>query len=127
MWITLFVDNFILYVPQPWPIHFVHKKNIFIHMEITVDTLSYEMTVIEDGRIRIDVSLSGDFPNGGGIELGSLYFERAKKSFQRKPIGMDGWACVDAKIEGLYIHGGEHITPKDIVRKCQQLIKGAGY
>ena len=96
-------------------------------MEITVDTLSYEMTVIEDGRIRLDVSLSGDFPNCGGIYLGSLYFERAKKSFQRKPIGMNVWACVDSKIEGLYVHGGEHITPKDIVRKCQQLIQRAGY
>ena len=92
-------------------------------MEITVDTLSYEMTVIEDGRIRIDVSLSGEpnFPNGGGIHLGSLYFERAKKSFQRKPIGMDSWVCVDSKVEGLY-GVNEDITPLDILNKCQEII-----
>ena len=110
MWKTLFVDNFILYVPQP----------IISVMEISVDTLSYTMDVIEDGRIRMVISLDNQ------VELGTLYFEKAKKTFQRKPIGMDGWACVDAKIEGLYVHGGEHITPKDIVQKCQDLIKGAG-
>ena len=90
-------------------------------MEITVDTLSYTMDIIEEGRIRMVISLNED------IELGTLYFEKAKKTFQRKPIGMNGWACVDAKIEGLYVQGGEHITPKDIVGKCQDLIREAGY
>ena len=89
-------------------------------MEITVDTLSYTMDVIEEGRIRMVVSLNED------IELGTLYFEKAKKTFQRKPIGMDAWACVDAKIEGLYEMVGETITPKDIIGKCQDLIKEAG-
>ena len=90
-------------------------------MEITVDTLSYTMDVIEEGRIRMVVSLIDR------VELGTLYFEKAKRTFQRKPIGMDGWACIDAKIEGLYVHGGEHITPKDMVRKCQDLIREAGH
>jgi hemolysin-activating ACP:hemolysin acyltransferase len=89
-------------------------------MEITVDTLSYTMDVIEEGRIRMVISLKDQ------VELGTLYFEKAKRAFQRKPIAMDSWACVDAKIEGLYIHGGENITPKDMVRKCQDLIKEAG-
>ena len=86
-------------------------------MEYTVDTLSYDLSEIEEGRIRIVVSLNDE------VELGTLYFERAKKMFQRKPIGMDAWACVDAKIEGLYVVGGDNITPKDIVAKCQQLIQ----
>ncbi len=30
---------------------------------------------------------------------------------------------MDAKVEGLYIHGGEHITPKDIIRVCQDLVE----
>ena len=94
---------------------------IFIHMEITVDTLSYTMDQIEAGRIRVVISLKDN------IELGTLYFEKAKRIFQRKPIGMDAWACVDAKIEGLYVHGGEHITPKDMVRICQDLIRENGY
>lgn len=87
----------------------------------TVDTLTYKMDIIEEGRIRIVVLIDDE------VELGALYFEKAKKSFQRKPIGMNAWACVDAKVEGLYIYGGENITPKDIVAKCQSLIREGGY
>lgn len=86
-------------------------------MDISVDNLEYRMDVIEEGRIRITVHLNE------GDELGSLYFERAKKSFNRKPVGMNMWACVDAKVEGLYVYGGDNITPKDIVNKCQQIIR----
>jgi hypothetical protein len=86
-------------------------------MDISVDNLVYELSPMDEGVIRI-VVLSGDQE-----ELGSLYFERAKKIFQRKPIGMDAWGCVDAKIEGLYEYGGDNITPKDIMGKCQELIK----
>ena len=86
-------------------------------MDISVDNLVYELSPMDEGVIRI-VVLSGDQE-----ELGSLYFERAKKIFQRKPIGMDAWGCVDAKIEGLYEYGGDNFTPKDIVGKCQELIR----
>jgi hypothetical protein len=57
-----------------------------------------------------------------GHELGVLYFERAKRSFNKKPLSMGGWLCVDAKVEGLYEYGGENITPKDIISYCQKLI-----
>lgn len=95
----------------------------------TIDTLTYNMDLIEEGRIRVTVHLNEEveFPEHGGVELGVLYFERAKKTFQRKPVSMNAWACVDAKVEGLYVHGGEEITPKDIVNKCQQLIRDGGY
>ena len=85
-------------------------------MDITVDTLSYDLTQMEQDKIRIVVKLNEE------VELGTLYFERAKKSFQRKPIGMNAWACVDAKVEGLYVYGGDNITAKDIVGKCQSII-----
>ena len=79
----------------------------------------YNMTEIEDGRIRIIIVQEDK-------ELGTLYFERAKKTFQRKPITMNGWACVDAKINELYDMGGE-ITPKEIVAHCQEMIRDGGY
>jgi hypothetical protein len=107
MWKTIFVDNFILYVPQP----------IFIHMDIV---LTYSLTQIEEGRIRIVVSLNED------IELGTLYFEKVKRGFTNKPLSMNSWACVDAKIEGLY-QREESITPKEIVGRCQELIREGGY
>lgn len=91
--------------------------DILIRMDINVDTLSYDLTHLDGDKIRIVVSLNEE------VELGTLYFEKAKKTFQRKPIGMNAWACVDAKIEGLYVYGGDNITPKDIVAKCQQLIQ----
>ena len=82
--------------------------------------LTYNLTQIEVGRIRITVSLNEE------VELGTLYFEKAKKGFTNKPIGMNSWACVDAKIEGLY-QQGESITPKDIVAHCQELIRDGGF
>jgi hypothetical protein len=82
--------------------------------------LTYNLTVIEDNRIRIVVSLNDN------IELGTLYFEKVKRGFTNKPLSMNAWACVDAKIEGLY-QQGESITPKEIVGKCQELIKNGGY
>ena len=86
-----------------------------------MDKLTYELTILENDRVRIVVTMMG-----GEVELGTLYFEKAKRSFSRKPIGMDQWACVDAKVEGLYVHGGEEITPKDIVAHCQLLLRTAG-
>lgn len=90
--------------------------------------LSYTLSPIEEGnetspsdvgRLRIVI-------NKGDQELGSLYYEKAKRTFQRKPISMGSWACVDAKIEGLY-EAGEDITPTEVMNKCQELIRVAGY
>ena len=82
--------------------------------------LTYSLTKIEEGRIRIVVSLNED------VELGTLYFEKVKRGFTNKPLSMNSWACVDAKIEGLY-QQGESLTPKEIVAHCQELIKDGGY
>ena len=82
--------------------------------------LTYGLTVIEDNRIRIVVSLNDN------IELGTLYFEKVKRGFTNKPLSINAWACVDAKIEGLY-QQGESITPKEIVGKCQELIRENGF
>ena len=89
-------------------------------MEYTVDTLSYDLTQMDEDKIRIVVSLNEE------VELGTLYFEKVKRGFTNKPLSMNSWACVDAKIEGLY-QVGESITPKDIVAHCQELIKEGGY
>ena len=58
--------------------------------------------------------------------MGIMYYEKAKKSFNRKPVGMDAWACVDAKVEGLYTKD-ESITPKQIVSEGYNQIKRAGF
>ena len=84
-------------------------------MSYTIDELSYELTDMGDGRIRIIIYLNE-------VEMGSLYFEKAKRGFTNKPVSMDGWCLIDAKITGLYDMGGDNITPKDIVGHCQKLI-----
>ena len=76
----------------------------------------YTMDKIEEGRIRFIISFNEE-------EVGSLYFEKAKVGFNRKPIGMDAWVCVDAKIERLYEVSDYEIFPKEIVEVCQKMIK----
>jgi len=83
---------------------------------VIIEDLTYDLFQLDDERVRIVISLYEK-------ELGTLYFERAKRSFVRKPVSMDGWACVDAKVEGLYVVGGANITPKDIIAHCQGLLR----
>ena len=82
---------------------------------ITIQDLQYDIFQLDDMKMRIVISLYEK-------ELGTLYFEKAKRAFTNKPVGMNSWACVDAKVEGLYVVGGEDITPKDIVAHCQGLL-----
>ena len=90
------------------------RNYIYPHM-ITIQDLTYDIFQLDDMKMRIVISLYEK-------ELGTLYFEKAKRAFTNKPVGMNSWACVDAKVEGLYVVGGENITPKDIVAHCQQLL-----
>lgn len=84
---------------------------------VTIDDLIFNVDDLDPNRKRVIVLLED-------IELGVLYFEKAKKGFTNKPIGLNAWACVDAKVEELYVYGGDNITPKDIVGKCQKIIGG---
>ena len=79
-----------------------------------MDNLIFNMERMDD-KIVITITDKGD--NHKGI----LYFERVKVGFNRKPISMNSWACVDAKIEGLYEMGGD-FTPLDILNRCKQLL-----
>jgi hypothetical protein len=79
----------------------------------------YKMDKIEEGRIRFMISFNEE-------EVGSLYFEKAKKGFTNKPLSMDAWVCIDAKIERLYEVSDYEILPKDIVEVCQNMIKNGG-
>jgi hypothetical protein len=75
----------------------------------------YKMDRIDE-RIRFIITFNDQ-------EVGSLYFERAKKGFNNKPLSMDAWVCIDAKIEKLYEVSDYEIVPKEIVDTCQKMIK----
>lgn len=32
------------------------------------------------------------------------------------------WRCVDAKVEGLYVYGGESLTPRDLMEWAQERV-----
>ena len=74
--------------------------------------------MLEPDRVRIVLEVEN-------IEIGVLYFEKAKNSFQNKPLTMNSWRCVDAKVEDETIFN-EDFIPKDMIGKCQDLIKEAG-
>ena len=87
-----------------------------------MDKLSYDITLIAPDRISVEVLF-----NIGKLteSLGILYFEKAKRGYVRKPIGLNAWACVDAKVEGLYTKD-ESITPAQIISECRNRITAAG-
>ena len=87
-----------------------------------MDKLSYDITLITPERISVEVLFKvGELTES----LGILYFEKAKRGYVRKPIGLNSWACVDAKVEGLYTKD-ESITPAQIIEECRKRITGAG-
>ena len=96
------MDNFI----------FICSEYILINMTDFI----YKMDKMEE-RIRFIISLKEE-------EVGSLYFEKAKKGFTNKPLSMDAWVCIDAKIERLYEVSDYEIFPKQIVEVCQKMING---
>ena len=84
-----------------------------------MEKLSYVIDYLTPDRVRVVVMCMDN-------ELGVLYFERPKRGFINKPVGLNSWACVDAKIEGLYENGGKDITPKQIISHIQDLLKMGG-
>ena len=85
------------------------------YTETHMEDLIFNLERIDEGVIRITIS------DMNLNQKGVLYFEKVKVGFNRKPISMNSWACVDAKIEGLYDMGGDY-TSLDILNKCQLLI-----
>jgi hypothetical protein len=80
-----------------------------------VKDLIFDMEKVDD-KIVITIT------DNDQVHRGILYFERVKVGFNRKPISMNSWVCVDAKTEGLYDMGGD-FTSLDILNRCQELIK----
>ena len=88
--------------------------NIFISMCIKTEVTP---TIIRTGVNTLRIEFLNE-----GVELGAVYYERAKKIFTYKPIGMGGYTCVDAKIGELYDKFPE-LTPMELMGWCQEIIK----
>lgn len=84
-----------------------------------MNNLDYDITQLDLNKVRVEVY----YNIGESREnLGILYFERAKTGFINKPVGLNTWTCVDAKVEGLYTKD-ENITPTMIVSECRRRIE----
>ena len=81
------------------------------------ENIKYEIEEIGEERYRVEVKLFNE------VTLGVLYFENPKPKWVNKPIGSTAMRCVDAKVEGLYVYGGEDLTPKEVVATCQKLLQ----
>lgn len=81
-----------------------------------MDRLRFNADKMDDNKIRITITDKED------NQKGLLYFEKVKVGFIKKPISMNSWACIDAKIEGLYEMGGDY-SSLDILNRCQDIIK----
>ena len=84
--------------------------------------INYNMDNLIFNIDKLDERLVITITDKEGNHKGILYFERVKAGFNRKPISMNSWACVDAKTEGLYEMGGD-FSSLDILNKCQELIR----
>ena len=99
-----------------WIIIYFCMFQLYLYdMKTWKDILTPTIESLTEDRVRVVLEVEG-------IEVGVLYFERAKKGWNTKPIRQNGWACVEAKVEGLYVYGGESATPKELVAWCQELI-----
>ena len=81
------------------------------------DNIRFNLESLDPNRVMVEVTLFNE------MVLGIVYFENPKPTWQNKPLLSKKWRCVDAKVEVLYVHGGEDITPKDIIRACQDLVE----
>lgn len=89
-----------------------------------MENFIFEVSKVDDNRIRVEVYYK--FSEILKEFMGIMYYEKAKKTFNRKPVGMDAWLCVDAKVEGLYTKD-KAITPAQIVTEGYMQIKKAGF
>lgn len=80
-----------------------------------MDRISLEIEEMDKGRVRIIIYVDGE-------EAGVMYYEIAKRGFSTKPVSMNKWACVDAKITKLY-DMVEDMTPKKIMDMCQEELR----
>lgn len=87
-----------------------------------MDKIEYDISQLDPYRVRVEV-----FFKVGTLResLGILYYEKAKKGFINKPVGLNAWTCVDAKVEGLYTKD-DAITPSMIVSEGRSRIQEMG-
>ena len=97
-------------------LYFYMFPNYTYDMRTYRDTLTPTVYHLDDGRIRITMSV-------GDTEVAALYYERPKKGWTNKPIMPTKWRCVDANIQEKFIYINGLVEPKDLVGWGQEIIE----
>jgi hypothetical protein len=80
-----------------------------------------KVTRQDDTHVRVEIWNDEE-------EVGTLYYERPKKDFNRKPVFGNNWVCVDAHIEyfaNMIIKDHPEVDPKDIIGWGNEAIKAS--
>lgn len=80
------------------------------------EVLTPSITRIDESHIRIVYSV-------GDHEVACLYYENAKREWNRKPLSMNQWRCVDAQVNDKTIYINGIVEPKDLIGWGNELIK----
>jgi hypothetical protein len=87
-----------------------------------MDKLTYR-EVLTPKISRIDISRIRILYVMGDHEVACLYYENAKSEWNRKPLSMNQWRCVDAQVNDKTIYINGIVEPKDLVGWGNELIK----
>jgi hypothetical protein len=80
------------------------------------EKLRATITDLSEDKVSVEITILNE------VSLGILYYENPKLGWSKKPIMPTRWRCVDAKLEGLYVWGGESLTPRDLMEWAQQRV-----
>ena len=80
------------------------------------EQLRCKITDLSVDKVSVEITLLNE------VSLGVLYYENPKQGWSNKPIMPTRWRCVDAKIEGVYVYGGESLTPRDLMEWAQDRV-----
>ena len=80
------------------------------------EKLDCKITDLSEDKVTVEITLLNE------VSLGILYYENPKQGWTNKPLMPQKWRCVDAKVEGLYVHGGESLTPRDLMEWAQEKV-----
>jgi len=81
-----------------------------------MEKLTCKIEDLSEDRVSVEILFEGKY------SLGLLYYENPKVGWTNKPIMSERWRCVDAKVEGLYVVGGDSLTPRDIMVWAQEQV-----
>ncbi len=93
-------------------LQFTHKLYVPL-----MDFITPKVEPLSQDRYRIEL-----FSSNGGEYYGVLFYERAKRGYNNKPI-TKGWTCVDAKIQQKFYTDNPEVTPLMVLQWGMSLVK----